>query len=352
MPEPRSPHPTNIGGYSILHQQHEDSLHVLYAAHVDETGTRAAVKVLRPDAPDHDARSRLLQERDILQLLDHESILRMIDSGKTLNGRHFLALEPLEGAPLLEFCDGRQMPIRERLELFVKVCGAVQHFHDRGVIHQNLKPANIWVQDRPDGPRPLVHDFLLASLLGRDPREYDLGLRPRIIGTPGYMAPEQTRGEPPLELPCRSDLYSLGIILYELLAGSLPIPAGLTRELLLQAGSPYVHPHRPPPLSALVRESSDAPEIASRRQTSSPDLQSALRGDLDAIALKAIHQDPDARYQSAHAFGQDIERHLRGEAPEARPGTSRTWPSALALVALGASATAAVWALRSIWGSA
>jgi serine/threonine protein kinase/TolB-like protein/Tfp pilus assembly protein PilF len=255
---------------------------------------------LRKDLP-----SRFARERDILAGLEHANIARMYDAGVTKQGVPYLALEYVAGKSLLAWADDHRLGIRERIELFLQVLGAVQYAHDRGVLHRDIKPSNVLVTD--DGQVRLL-DFGVAKLLQQ---ESESGLT-RVYGrafTPEYASPEHIQGEP---LQPSSDVYSLGVVLYELLAGSRPhrIKAADSARLLEEAAN------RPPAASP---SAGVGPEAGAPRATTQKKLARQLRGDLDAIVLKAVAAAPEERYGSAAALADDLRRQLRGEPVTARP---------------------------------
>ena len=294
---------------------------VVYEAEQLEPVTRrVALKLLLPGTPDVFL-ARFDAERQALAVMDHPNIARVYDAGTAPDGRPYYVMERVAGLPITNFCDEQQLTTEERLQLFIDVCNAVNHAHQKGIIHRDLKPSNVLVTLQEDRPTPKVIDFGIAKALGA--RLTDLTLATMAgspIGTPAYMSPEQwDSGQ--YDVDTRADIYSLGVLLYELLTGQLPFdPAALMRAGSAAAVVLRRTPAAPPSTRYNSLGGGGDP-IAAARRTDARALARQLRGDLDWITLKAIEPDRSRRYESAHALADDIGRYLRSEPIEARPPT-------------------------------
>ena len=273
----------------------------------------AAIKLVRPGLGE-DVLERFRAERRILAGLQHPHIARMLDGGRTEDGRPYLALEFVDGEPITDFCDARGLGLRARLALFVEVAHAVGYAHQNLVVHRDLKPSNILVTEGTDGrPVPTLLDFGIAKLLEASAVPVaDLTQTGAWTFTPDYAAPEQVGAG---AITTATDVYGLGVVLYELLTGERPIRTGRRSPAEVERAIATSMPLRP---SDVAR---GLPEAASRRSSTPASLSRALRGDLDRIALKALRKEPVRRYHSAEALARDVERHLGGFPIEARPDT-------------------------------
>jgi tetratricopeptide (TPR) repeat protein len=276
-----------------------------------------AIKVLRSGLATTEAFHRFIAERQILARLEHPNIARLYDGGSTEDGRPYLVMELVEGLPVDEYCDRHRLTIDQRLDLFLKICAAVQHAHQNLLVHRDLKPANILIT--PEG-EPKLLDFGIAKRLapeaGETLQRTQIGLR---LLTPRYASPEQARGD---AISTASDVYSLGIILYELLAGRGPYQISVELPYEIERAICEQEPERPS--AALFRPGPPSPEeIAQSRKTRPPALASRLSGDLDNIVLMALRKEPRRRYGSATQLAQDLEKHLQDLPVTARPDTLR-----------------------------
>jgi serine/threonine protein kinase len=301
-----------IGPYRIIEETGRGGMGVVFRATRDDEDFRkeVAIKLIYPGMRSDDILKRFRAERQILAMLDHPSIARLIDGGTAPDGTPYLVMDFVSGRPLLEYCDERRLGIEQRLEIFLEVCDAVQFAHQRLVIHRDLKPDNILVTEEG---RPRLLDFGIAKLVTPETG----GPAPTVtlpmnrLMTPDYASPEQVRGDP---VTVAGDVYSLGVILYELLSGRRPLEFKTrTPEEILRVVS-GVDPI--PPSSAVTR--SGVPETATRRGDTAARLRRRIAGDLDYVVLRALDKDPGRRYGSVDQLAQDIRRHLAGDPVVAR----------------------------------
>jgi non-specific serine/threonine protein kinase/serine/threonine-protein kinase len=293
---------------------------VYEAEQVEPVTRRVALKLLLPGTPEVFL-ARFDAERQALAVMDHPNIARVYDAGTAPDGRPYYVMERVAGMPITDFCDDQQLTTEQRLDLFIDVCHAVHHAHQKGIIHRDLKPSNVLVALQDDRPTPKVIDFGIAKALGA--RLTDLTLATMAgspVGTPAYMSPEQWDSGL-YDVDTRADIYSLGVMLYELLTGQLPFdPAALMRAGTAAAVVLRRTPAEPPSIRYNSLGGGGNP-VAAARRTDPRALVRQLRGDLDWITLKAIDPDRSRRYDSAHALADDIGRYLRSDPIEARPPT-------------------------------
>jgi len=300
--------PAQIGPYRILERLGEGGMGVVYAAEqVEPFRRRVAVKVVKLGMDTREVVARFMAERQALAMLDHPGVAKALDAGVTPQGRPYFVMELVKGLPLVEYCRKQRLPLRDRLRLFVDVCAAVHHAHQRGIIHRDLKPSNVLVAIQEGRPMPKVIDFGVAKATATRLTERTVFTEQgRLIGTPEYMSPEQAEMSG-LDVDIRTDVYSLGVVLYELLTGVLPFDP---RKLRAGGYSEILR---------VIREV-DAPRPSARlaeleRQRDEPGADfgtpaRALRGELDWIVMRAIAKDRTRRYGSASALSDDIERYL------------------------------------------
>ncbi len=332
--------PQRIGPYQVLEVLGEGGMGVVYLAEQKEpVRRRVALKLIKLGMDTKDVIARFESERQALALMSHPHVAAVLDAGATEHGRPYFVMEYVPGIPIQQYCDKHRMSVRERLELFVHVCEAVQHAHQKGIIHRDLKPSNVLVMLQDGRPLPKVIDFGVAkATAGRLTDRTLYTEQGRVIGTPGYMSPEQAEMTA-LDIDTRTDVYSLGMMLYELLVGALPFDP----KALKQAG--YAEMQRiireqeaPKPstkLSELSRVGSAyhkkadgglstadggqsppydyASDVAHKRHEEPRTLMRQVKGDLDWICLKAIEKDRTRRYQTPTEFAADIRRHLNQE---------------------------------------
>lgn len=284
---------------------------------------RVALKIIRSQCLTERSRARFLIERQALAVLDHPHIARILDAGTTSDGIPFFVMDLVDGLPITTFCDSRKLSIRERLELCLQVCEAVEHAHQRGVIHRDLKPNNILVSDTGGKPSVRVIDFGLAKLVGDDTPwsdESSITQFGQILGTLRYMSPEQAKPGS-RDIDVRTDVYALGTILYELLTGTTPIDRQEAQRTgtaeLLAAIRSYDPPKPSQRIQSISRD--DSAEIAANRRTDQNSLNRHVSGDLDWIVMKSLEKDRQRRYSHVSALGDDILRFLNSEPIVARP---------------------------------
>jgi serine/threonine protein kinase len=310
-----------IGPYQLLGKMGDGGSGVVYHARQEQPIQReVALKIIRLGMDTEAVIARFGLEQQALELMDHRNIARVLDAGTTAAGRPYFVMELVTGERITHYCDGQRLPLRPRLKLFLQVCNAIQHAHQKGVIHRDLKPSNILVSSLDGVAVPKVIDFGIAKATGSD-SGWRAGIteRDQIIGTPAYMSPEQVdlRG---IDVDTRSDVYSLGVVLYELLAGRQPFDeAVLTRAGMAEMRRMLLEDEPPVPSQRI--SSGDAAEVAAKRGLDGVSLRSQLRGDLDAIVSKALAKDRNHRYQTVNSLAMDVQRFLNDEPVLAcRPG--------------------------------
>ena len=312
---------TQIGPYKLIQELGEGGFGVVYLAEQQEPVRRqVALKIIKPGMDTREVITRFEAERQALALMDHPNIAHVHDAGATESGRPYFVMELVHGVPITDYCDQHDMTIRERLELFVTVCQAVQHAHHKGIIHRDLKPSNVLVAENEDVPVPKVIDFGVAKATGArlTDRTTVTGLG-QLVGTPMYMSPEQA-GRNGQDVDTRSDIYSLGVLLYELLTGRPPFDKERFRQASYDEICAIIREQEPPkPSTRITTVGEAATTISAHRHTSPAQLSRTLRGELDWIVMKALEKDRRRRYETATAFAQDIQRYLQDEPVEACP---------------------------------
>ena len=313
--------PDRIGPYRVREKIGEGGMGVVYRAEQEEPIRRqVALKLIKLGFETEQVIARFKSERQVLALMDHRNIARVLDAGVTPGGRPYFAMEYVAGDPITDFCDQNRLRLDERLGLFLEVCDAVHHAHQNSIIHRDIKPSNILVSMN-GRPLPKIIDFGIAKALCRDPGSAaTLTEAGQIIGTPEYMSPEQAT----LTLHAvdtRADVYSLGALLYELLVGVPPLDASRLESRDPDEVRRWLEDEEPrkPSARLLEMEEQHASAITDARRTSTPALGRRLRGDLDCIVVKALARDRSRRYGSASDLASDIRRHLSNDPIEARP---------------------------------
>jgi serine/threonine protein kinase len=339
---------TLIGPYKLIEQIGEGGFGIVFMAEQQQPVRRkVALKVLKPGMDTKQVIARFEAERQALALMDHPSIARVLDAGTTgerdegrgmrdetnpsdssliphpsslQRGRPYFVMELVRGIPITDYCDQNQLAPKKRLELFVSVCQAVQHAHQKGIIHRDLKPTNVLVTLHDGTPVVKIIDFGIAKALGQQLTDKTLvtGFA-QMIGTPLYMSPEQAELSG-LDMDTRSDIYSLGVLLYELLTGTTPFE----KERLHQAGYDEMRriireEESPKPSTRLSTLGEAATTVSAQRQSDPRRLSQLFKGELDWIVMKALEKDRGRRYETASAFAADVQRYLKLEPVEARP---------------------------------
>ena len=307
---------TRIGRYKLLEKIGEGGFGVVWMAEQEEpVRRRVALKIIKLGMDTKEVVARFEAERQALAMMDHPNIASVFDGGATDTGRPYFVMELVKGVPITEYCDVNKLSTRERLELFMQVCHAVQHAHQKGIIHRDLKPNNILVTVKDDRPVPKVIDFGVAKATQMRLTEKTMFTRLNLcIGTPAYMSPEQA-GLGSLDVDTRSDVYSLGVLLYELLTGRPPFDTQKLFENGYDAVMRTIREEEPPKpstrLSSLNQE--ELGTVAAKRSAEPAKLNRLVYGDLDWIAMKALEKDRRRRYETPDAFASDVARHLSNE---------------------------------------
>jgi tetratricopeptide (TPR) repeat protein len=308
------------GRYKLLEEIGEGGMGTVWVAEQTQPVRRkVALKLVKPGLDSRSVLARFEAERQALALMDHPNIAKVLDGGMTETGRPFFAMEYVKGVPITEFCDATRLSVSERLQLFVQVCQAVQHAHQKGIIHRDLKPSNILVAPYDDRPVPKVIDFGLAKAMHQSLTERTLHTaHETVLGTPLYMSPEQAQLNN-LDVDTRSDIYSLGVLLYELLTGTTPVEQKRFKEAAWDEVRRIIREEEPPRPSTRLSSVKTLPSLAASRQTEPAKLTRLVRGELDWVVMKALEKDRIRRYETANGFALDIQRYLAGEAVAAVP---------------------------------
>ena len=306
---------TMIGRYKLLQKIGEGGFGVVYMAEqVEPVQRKVALKIIKAGMDTKEVIARFEAERQALALMDHPGIANILDGGSTEAGRPYFVMELVNGIPITEYCDQKKLPTAERLQLFMKVCHAVQHAHQKGIIHRDLKPSNVLVTLHDGEPVPKVIDFGVAKALGQKLTQKTLFTAfQHMIGTPAYMSPEQAELSG-LDIDTRSDIYSLGVLLYELLTGVTPFDKEtLARVALDELRRMFRETEPSKPSTRLQTLGEKLTEVAQRRHTEPTALRRLLRGDLDWIVMKCLEKDRKRRYETPDALAMDVARHLNQE---------------------------------------
>jgi eukaryotic-like serine/threonine-protein kinase len=321
QPAPATPVGSVVGGrYRLLERIGEGGFGVVFMA--EQTAPvqrRVALKIIKPGMDSGQVIARFEAERQALALMDHPNIAKVFDAGVTETGRPFFVMELVKGTPITKYCDEHRLPPRQRLELFIQVCQAVQHAHQKGIIHRDLKPTNVLVAQYDGKPVHKVIDFGVAKATGQRLTDATMftGLGD-VIGTPQYMSPEQAELNQ-LDVDTRSDIYSLGVLLYELLTGTTPLESKRVKEAALLEVLRVIREEEPPRPSTRLTATAELPSIAAQRGLEPRSLSGIVRGELDWIVMKALEKDRSRRYETANGLARDIERYMTDEPVTACP---------------------------------
>jgi serine/threonine protein kinase len=263
--------------------------------------------------------ARFEAERQALAVMDHPNIAKVLDAGTTDSGRPYFVMELVNGIPITQFCDEQRLDVRHRLELFADVCHAVQHAHQKGIIHRDIKPSNILVALYDGHPVPKVIDFGVAKATRQKLTEKTMFTQlGQIVGTLEYMSPEQAQRNQ-LDVDTRSDIYSLGVLLYELLTGETPFEGHRLQSAAFDEMMRIIREEEPPRPSLRLSSSDSLPSVAANRQIEPKQLSTLVHGELDWIVMKALEKDRIGRYETASKFAEDIQHYLTDEPVEACP---------------------------------
>jgi non-specific serine/threonine protein kinase/serine/threonine-protein kinase len=311
---------SDIGPYKLIRQLGEGGMGVVYHAHQTHPLRRdVALKVIKPGMDSRQVIARFESERQALALMDHPNIARVFDAGTTPEGRPYFAMELVDGVPITRYCNDKRMSVERRIALFLPVCQAIQHAHQKGIIHRDIKPSNVLVTEREGTPVPKVIDFGLAKALGQQLSDAsmmtNLGV---VVGTLEYMSPEQaevTRQD----VDTRTDVYSLGAVLYELLTGATPLPPNDGEAAGYVDVLKRIREEEPVRPSVRVRGLGNSSTIAAERQIDVTRLSRLLQGELTWIVMKALEKDRVHRYETVNALARDLERYLVSDPVEAGP---------------------------------
>lgn len=305
---------TVIGPYRLLQQIGEGGMGVVYMAEQTEpVERRVALKIIKPGMDSSQVISRFEQERQALAIMDHPNIAKVLDAGTTDSGRPYFVMELVKGVPITQYCDEHHLTPRQRLALFVQVCHAAQHAHQKGIIHRDIKPTNVLVAEYDDRPVPKIIDFGVAKAIQQRLTEKSVfTVLGQVVGTIDYMSPEQAKLNQ-LDIDTRSDIYSLGVLLYELLTGETPLDRQRLRSAAFDEMLRIIREEEPPKPSLRLSSSDSLPSIAANRQIEPKKLSTLVRGELDWIVMKALEKERSRRYETANGFAADIERYLGDE---------------------------------------
>ncbi len=346
---------TVIGHYKLLQKVGEGGMGVVYMAQQTEPVSRkVALKIIKPGMDTRQVIARFEAERQALAMMDHPGIAKVFDAGATASGRPYFVMELVRGVPITEYCDRNKLPTRQRLELFIPVCQAIQHAHQKGVIHRDIKPSNVMVTLHDGNPVPKIIDFGIAKATSQRLTEKTLFTNyAQMIGTPAYMSPEQAEMSG-LDVDTRTDVYALGVLLYELLTGTTPFPTNELLSLGYGAMQRIIAEKEPPKPSTRVSTMAhdERTVVAKNRSLDASALGRLCRGDLDWIVMKALEKDRTHRYETVNGLAADLKRHLENEPIVARPPSAfyrfqKSWRRNR--LAYSAGAAIAISLLAGLW---
>ena len=316
-PTPLSEGPgSSIGRYKILQVIGEGGMGVVYMAEQTEPVNRkVALKIIKLGMDTKQVVARFEAERQALALMDHPHIAKVLDAGATETGRPYFVMELVRGVPITDYCDKNKLSTRQRLELFMPVCNAIQHAHQKGIIHRDIKPSNVMVTLHDGQPVPKVIDFGIAKATNQRLTEKTLFTNyAQMIGTPAYMSPEQAEMSG-LDIDTRTDVYSLGVLLYELLTGTTPFSGKELLSLGYGEMQKVIAEQEPPKPSTRLStmQNEERTVVAGRRSIDVAGLPRQIRGDLDWIVMKALEKDRTRRYETVNGLVADVRRHIANE---------------------------------------
>lgn len=311
-----------IGPYKLLQEIGSGGMGVVFMAEQREpVRRRVALKVIRPGMDSQQVLARFEAERQALSLMDHPHIARVFDVGTAVTGQPYFAMELVKGRAITEYCDERRLSLRDRLRLLVPVCEAVQHAHQKGIIHRDMKPSNVLVAEFDERPMPKVIDFGVAKAIHQPLTQRTMFTAlGQLIGTPEYMSPEQARLNQ-LDVDTRSDIYSLGVLMYELLTGTTPLERERMQTAAWEELLRLIREDEAPCPSVRLSSTPTLPAIASLRRAEPTQLVGLLRGELDWVIMKALEKQRDRRYETARHLADDLQRYLESRPVMARPPT-------------------------------
>jgi serine/threonine protein kinase/tetratricopeptide (TPR) repeat protein len=351
---------TVISQYKLMEQIGEGGMGLVFVAEQQHPVRRkVALKVIKPGMDTRQVVARFEAERQALALMDHPNIAKVHDGGETASGRPYFVMELVKGLPITEYCDHNQVPIRERLELFGHVCQAVQHAHQKGIIHHDIKPSNVLIMSQDGTPVVKVIDFGVAKAIGQQLTDKTVYTQfAQLVGTPLYMSPEQA-GQSGVDVDTRSDIYSLGVLLYELLTGTTPFDKERLQEVGFDELRRIIREEEPAkPSTRISTLGQVATTVSTNRKSDPKQLSRLFRGELDWIVMKALEKDRNRRYETANAFAMDVQRYLADEPVLAGPPSKSyrlkkfVWRNrgpvsagAVVLLALVAGIVGMVWGL-------
>ncbi len=341
------------GRYKLLEAIGEGGMGTVWVAEQSQPVKRkVALKLIKAGMDSKSVLARFEAERQALAVMDHPNIAKVLDGGITESGRPYFVMEYVKGVPITEYCDATRMSVPDRLQLFAQVCQAVQHAHQKGIIHRDLKPSNILVAPYDDKPVPKVIDFGLAKAINQSLTEKTLHTaHDMVLGTPLYMSPEQAQLNN-IDVDTRSDIYSLGVLLYELLTGTTPLEKQRFKEAAWDEVRRIIREEEPPRPSLRLSSAQTLPSLAAGRHTEPAQLTKLVRGELDWIVMKALDKDRTRRYETANGFAADVSRYLAGEPVLAAPPSANYRLRKFAQKNRTVLTTAAVIAMLFVTGTA
>ncbi len=344
---------TQIGPYKLLQQIGEGGMGVVYMAEQSEpVERRVALKIIKPGMDTRQVIARFEAERQALAMMDHPHIAKVLDAGATDSGRPYFVMELVKGVPITQYCDERHLTPKQRLELFLSVLLAVQHAHQKGIIHRDIKPTNVLVAEYDDRPVPKVIDFGVAKATSQKLTEKTMFTEyGQLVGTLDYMSPEQAKLNQ-MDIDTRSDIYSLGVLLYELLTGDTPFDRTRLRSAAFEEMMRIIREEEPPKPSTRLSTSQMLASVSANRNTEPRKLSTLVKGDLDWIVMKALDKDRGRRYETANGFAADLQRYLDNEPVEACPPSATYRLTKFARRNRGVLLTTAVIALALVLGTA